>query len=666
MGEGTIRRGPNVVHPERPSAVGSRNSLFRDGRDEVSEARVVINEEVEKILNHVSTKLPPEVLKNMDVMAGLKEKLFNYINQDFQNMFNRYVVTMEDEMTKKVRDLVDREEMRGLARYTPREIAELIDKVGGIDKFNTGELEKSIINMYGHLQGHIMRGMNELENETNATLRQKTDVGAFVRGENAYSIVKCTFRDNHQKPRTVTDVKLSINMLDSELISPIYHYQITVEYLIKDLIGKHVMDLLEGEIEEFKRELMDEGKPEISDTETIFEKIKKIEDHVDDEREDENSKRYSYVARRFMEKIEGLRAEIPPEEYDQLNVRETVKRIMDDENIRNRGFNTAVNALTSILDTSRMGYQHIENFKNARYLVVKEYEEEDISFLPDERYEIRLVYYDQSQLEKEKVAFDRQLREFEREVKKVWDTIWGMYQSNKKPGKVSDFEDLERNVAKMSTRRKIDLGSVGRMTTTVEGEKEWNEMGFIPTEETEVEKRNRTYLGEKNILGQRLIFMRRQLREMFGYENPIERVVLDQRLSFLETKFDDFGYMINPYHVQPGLLLDVDITSIKKKRATLNGMAGVLNEFLYGVSKGFQDRAFATFARRRSTVRADIDQSFESDSEEGGGAAYAPMESGGSESYGEPQSPEEPALQARVDLSPSSEAEDDDDELKEL
>ena len=39
-------------------------------------------------------------------------------------------------------------------------------------------------------------------------------------------------------------------------------------------------------------------------------------------------------------------------------------------------------------------------------------------------------------------------------------------------------------------------------------------------------------------------------------------------------------------------------------------MANVLNEFLYGVSKGFQDAAFASFSRRRSTVRADIAQSF--------------------------------------------------------
>jgi serine protease inhibitor len=68
--------------------------------------------------------------------------------------------------------------------------------------------------------------------------------------------------------------------------------------------------------------------------------------------------------------------------------------------------------------------------------------------------------------------------------------------------------------------------------------------------------------------------------------------------------------MINPYHLQPGLLLDVDITSIKRKKVTLDAMANVLNEFLHGVSKGFSDAAFASFSRRRSTVREDINQSF--------------------------------------------------------
>ena len=68
--------------------------------------------------------------------------------------------------------------------------------------------------------------------------------------------------------------------------------------------------------------------------------------------------------------------------------------------------------------------------------------------------------------------------------------------------------------------------------------------------------------------------------------------------------------MINPFHIQPGLLMDIDITSIKRKKATLDGMANVLNEFLHSVSKGFQDAAFASFSRRRSTVRVDLSQSF--------------------------------------------------------
>jgi hypothetical protein len=85
---------------------------------------------------------------------------------------------------------------------------------------------------------------------------------------------------------------------------------------------------------------------------------------------------------------------------------------------------------------------------------------------------------------------------------------------------------------------------------------------------------------------------------------------MEDRLSFLEREYYKFDYMINPYHIQPGLLLDVDITSIKRKKATLDAMANVLNEFLHGVSKGFQDAAFASFSRRRSTVREDINQSF--------------------------------------------------------
>ncbi|MFP3959746.1 MAG: cytoplasmic filament protein CfpA [Spirochaetaceae bacterium] len=609
-----LPKSPNVFHPTKPSAVGSRNSLAQEGRSQKDEYKQLIEEETENILNDISVKLPNEVLEQLDVMGGIKEKLYNYFNQNYQNMFNRYMTTTEDEMVKKIRNYVDREENKVLARYTPKEITAILDEIGGADKFNTGEIEKSIVNMYGHLQGHLQRGLNDLENDTNSLLRQKTDVGAFIRGENAYSIVKCAFKDNINKPKTVTDVKLSVNILDSELISPIFQYQATVEYLIKDQISRTITNLIDREIERFQDELVDEGKEELSDSEIIFEKIKRVPNYTDDETEDEQSNRYRFMAKHLIEKIEGLRAEIDPKEFDPLNIRENIKKIIDMENIRNRGFNTAINSLTSILDTSKMGYQYIENLKNARELVIREYEDTVTDRLPDERYQMRLKYYDAEQLAKEQQAYDQQMEAFTTEITHLYDVVEAVYQSGKSSFKVDDFDDLTKRM-----RGRVRRVREERNEPLYEDvQKTWNEIVRIRAEETDVEKLNRTYLYEKDLLKKMLRKAQDRIQETFGFQNPKTRVVLDQRAQFLEKQFGDFDYMINPYHIQPGLILDVDITSIKRKKFTLNGMANVLNEFLHGISKGFQDAAFAQFKRRRSTVREDLDQSF---SQEGVGEA---------------------------------------------
>jgi len=601
-----LPRSPNVFHPRKPSAVGSRNSLAQEGRAQKDEYKQVINEEVENILKDIQVKLPDEVLEQLDIMGGLKEKLYNYYNQNYQNMFNRYIVTAEDEMVKKVRNFVDKEESKALARYSPKEIAEMLDQIGGADKFNTGEIEKSIVNMYGHLQGHIQRGMNDLENETNSLLRQKTDVGAFIRGENAYSIVKCAFKDNLNKPKNVNDVKLSVNILDSELISPIFQYQVTVEFLIKDQISKTISTLIEQEVERYQDELVDEGRDELSDSEVIFEKIKRVPNYTDDDAEDESSKRYTFMAKNLVEKIEGLRAEIDPKEFDPLNIRENIKKIIDQENIRNRGFNTAINSLTSILDTSKMGYQFIENLKNARELVIREYEDMDVENLPDERYQMRLKYYDQEQLLKERDAYDKQMEAFQQEIVHLWDVCAALYDSNKSGMRVNDFDDVSRRMRGRIRKSKQETGE----PIYEEQEKTWNEILRIKAEDTDVERLNNTYLYEKSLLKKMLNRSQARVASTYGHLNPKERVEVDRRVDFLRREFEEFDYLINPYHIQPGLLLDVDITSIKRKKFTLNGMANVLNEFLHGVSKGFQDAAFATFKRRRSTVREDLNQSF--------------------------------------------------------
>ncbi|AEF82391.1 cytoplasmic filament protein CfpA [Leadbettera azotonutricia] len=613
MGAIDLPKSPNVFHPEKPSAVGSRNSLAQEYRDQQNEVNQLLEEETNKVIHHLTARLPKDVLERLDVMGGLKEKLYNYFNQNYQNMFNRYMVTSEDEMVKKVRNFIDKEETKVLARYTPKEIADLLDAVGGADKFNTGEIEKSMVNMYGHLQGHIQRGVNELETHTNSILRQKTDTGAFVRGENAYSIVKCAFKDNLSKPKTVSDVKLSVNILDSELISPIFHYQVTVEYLIKDLLGKHIVDSIDHAIESVKDERVDQGLEEFSDSEILFSKIGQVESFTDDKIDDPKSKRYSIVAKTIMEKINDLRAEIDPESFDQMNIRENIKKIVDIENIRNRGFNTAINSITSILDTSKMGYQYIENLKNAREVNIREYEDTDVANLPDERYQIKLRYFDNAQLNEDRKAYDVQMKSFETEVQHIWDILEVIYQDSKSSFKVNDFDDLAKKV-KPRVQKLIKSKTGEPLYEDIA--KVWDEISFIRAGETEVERSNRTYIYEKDRIRQRIILMRNKMKQMYDYLYPIERRVMEDRLSFLEREYYRFEYAINPYHLQPGILLDVDITSIKRKKATLDAMANVLNEFLHGVSKGFQDAAFASFSRRRSTVREDINQSFSSTSDD--------------------------------------------------
>jgi len=200
-----------------------------------------------------------------------------------------------------------------------------------------------------------------------------------------------------------------------------------------------------------------------------------------------------------------------------------------------------------------------------------------------------------------------------------------VYEDSKFMKGVVDFNDLAKRLrGKIKRRIKAKTGD----PLYEDIEKSWSEVTFVRSGDTDVERMNRTYIAEKDEIKRRIIMMRDKLQKLYGFRYPIQRRVMEERLTFLEKQFLAFEYLINPYHIQPGLLLDVNITSIKRKKATLDGMANVLNEFLYGVSKGFQDAAFASFSRRRSTVRADIAQSFATQPAEETPGAAAPAARG--------------------------------------
>ena len=66
-----LPKSPNVFHPEKPSAVGSRNSLVQEFRDQQAEVDLLLSEEVDKVMNHIASKLPKEVAERLERAIGL-------------------------------------------------------------------------------------------------------------------------------------------------------------------------------------------------------------------------------------------------------------------------------------------------------------------------------------------------------------------------------------------------------------------------------------------------------------------------------------------------------------------------------------------------------------------------------------------------------------------
>ena len=607
-----VTEGPNIVHPEKASAVGSRNSLHRSGRDEYRESKFVVDEEIDKILNHIDSKLPPEVLSKLNISSSVKELLHNYFNQGLQNMLNRYLTTTEDEISKKFRDFVDVNEQEGLNKYTPVGIPALLDRIGGEEKFNTNEIEKSTVNIYGHLQGHVQRGQYELEQDTNSILRQKVDIGAFIRGENTHSIIKCAFKDSFAKPETVTDISLSINILDSELISPIYHYQNPVKTLLSYLISDTIINHIDHEVDKLNSELVDQGKSEFTDNEALFERLKIMEQSFVSSNGDakelgtaSNSREMRKIGNKIVEIVKGVPNEISKFYSDPTSVKDNIIRLLDAESARNRGFNTAVNSITAILDTSRMGYQFIENNKNARRLTIREYEDQEAEILPDENYKIVMHYLDTDQLRESRIAYAQQFNDFEDRVTQIWSVVQEIYQEIKKDDELIDYGDIKEEYLgeknKGGVSKFLKLLGISDSEEEEEEEQIWDEIIFVQPDDSDIEKANATFKESHSRITNLFNLVRQKMQDVFNRSYPLERICVEERVDDLERAFAMFYQSYNPFHCQPGLNIQINISTIKRKKITMKSMSNVLNEFLSGVSKEFHDKAFANFSRRRST-----------------------------------------------------------------
>jgi hypothetical protein len=508
----------------------------------------LMEEETERVIHHISAALPGEIVERLDPGGSLKEKLFGYFDRHIQALTDSGALSPAAPMAAPL-----------------------------------AAAEKSLSAMYGHFQGHIQRGINELERQTNKLLRQNTESGAFIRGDNAYMVVKAAFRDNPKKPKTVTDLKLCVNVPETELINPVFHYQATMEYLVKELLSKKIIETIDREAEKLRDERLDQGLEEYSDAELVIGKLEKAEELA--EGSQTKSKRYSLIAEEILDLLKDSRAEIDPSEYDQLSIRENLNKILDNEHIRDRGFNTIVNSLAAALDNARLGFQYMENHKNSRELLIREYD--DAEEPPDEHYQLRLRYDDGAQLREARGAYDTQLRSFETEILHIADILQAIYEDGKSPFKVNDFKDLS-----LKTKDRIRRLKGKNAPAYEDVEKPWDGLSFVKPAETGTEQMNPTYAWEKDRLRARLEQTREMIKELYGeFDYPPERRSLEKRLNFLEQEFERFEYQINPYQLQPGLTLDVEVTSIKRRRVTLDAMSAAVNEFLHGIARTFQETA---------------------------------------------------------------------------
>jgi hypothetical protein len=268
------------------------------------------------------------------------------------------------------------------------------------------------------------------------------------------------------------------------------------------------------------------------------------------------------------ERIMGYAAESLPAGFNPSDIR-------DIEQIRTRGFEGAVEALCAILGSLHMGYQFFENNGNGRELIIREYDDTDTAALPDERYGIRLWYGNREQHTAARAAYDAQKQTFESRVQHLWNQIEVIYQDSKSVFKINDFEDLAkknksriRELVKQQNDGNVDK-NLGKALDKIAGE---------------------IALEAGNIRAQ-FARMHERIHNMYDFLYPVERRVMEDRLEQLEKEWRRFDMVVNPHYLHPGLLIEIEVTSIKRKKTTLDSLADALTAFLPAVYAAFYHSA---------------------------------------------------------------------------
>ena len=135
--------------------------------------------------------------------------------------------------------------------------------------------------------------------------------------------------------------------------------------------------------------------------------------------------------------------------------------------------------------------------------------------------------------------------------------------------------------------------------------KRWEDISFIQPEKSDVEKLNETFSQQVRITNRKIQSIRQQIQDLFGWENPSERVIMEQRLDFLTDKINEFLQSYNPFQAHPGLFLDISLTSVKRRKITISSLSNATSRFISRVSRGFTDAAYHEYHNKKAEKAVD-------------------------------------------------------------
>lgn len=423
---------------------------------------------------------------------------------------------------------------------------------------------------YREFREFLARELARMQTDARHLLANRSEIGSFIPGGRFASLVKATFRNDRDKPLSVMQARVSVNLKNEDLVFPIFHLDTPLTSVLREIIQLE----LSGEM--LHALASKRGRSSLLESVALAEKLGN-EFHPDAPKRESLDR-----ARSLLDQAEFAGQASDPGTEKEQRVWKKVFRFLEESGALRRGFRSAVESLAAILEKYGVSYRHCEYHKNILELHIREFEAEEPGELPDEHFTLDLLYQDAEQIEEERLRYAAQIAFYGKECQLLEDVADAVKRSPLSFWIIRDYEDLVRRTSswRLKNLHRQDLAHEGR----IKGSE-------IPVEtrerETDAEHKYKRFQGEIGALKTRLASLARRLAIYPGNKSEVRRELLYERARLLEEKILALEFQSNPYQLQPGLRLEAVISTGKEKRYTLEKISRAVSDFIMDVVERF-------------------------------------------------------------------------------